>query len=156
MCFLVSAEATQGNTAKTRRNHTNRKYDRRPCFVCGQQAQKWRGESVAGPGGGLWTLPGSFSGQVASVVNDSPACPVSSGALPCTFLPRGQTIPSDRQWPLSPHPLQASQPLLYHLFPSCVCWDLRSGPLLASSTPASLASWLCEVCAHLAHPSLIP
>lgn len=49
---------------------------------------------------------------------------------------------------------QAS-PRLHHLFLSRLRWDLRSVPLVASSTPASLASWLHEVHAHLAHPSLL-
>ena len=62
------------------------------------------------PWGGLWTPPGNFSVQVASTVNGSPTCPASSGAPPCTFLHRGQAVPSDQQWHPNPPLLQASQP----------------------------------------------
>lgn len=99
------------------------------------------------PRGGLWTSPGSFSVQVASVVNDSPACPISSGALPCTFLPQSRAVPSDQQWPPKPHLLQASQPPAPSFISESPALDLRSVPLRASSTPASLASWL-RVCVH--------
>ena len=80
-------------------------------MLCVWTANSHVARGVGGwPWAGLWTLPGNFSVQVASVVNGSPTCPVSSGAPPYTFLHRGQAVPSDQQWHPNPHLLQASQP----------------------------------------------
>lgn len=119
----------------------------------------WTASSeVAGVRGWPWgrvvDIAGSFSGQVASVVNDSPTCPVSSGALPCTFLPWGQTVLqiSNGPWAL----ISPGKPAPAASFIS----ELR---VLGSSVRspawppprASLASWLCE-CVPTLRPSLIP
>ena len=69
---------------------------------------------------------------------------------PAPFYPRVGLSLQISNGPRSLISSRQASPLLHHLFPSRLRWDLRSVPLRASSTPASLASWL-----HLAHPALL-
>lgn len=93
---------------------------------------RWRQQLTAAP-------------PVLSPLELHPA-PFYTGASQSLQISNGtQTLISSRQ----------ASPLLHHLFPSRLLWDLWSLPLVASSTPASLASWLREVHAYLAHPSLL-
>ena len=146
--------------AKTRSNHTNGKYDRGPCFVCGQRTRKrLRESSVWGLWGGLWTLPADFSVQVTAWqpllcwVLWSSALRISTQVSGCHF--RFSTLhPTPHLLPGKPAP--GSHQRRRRWFPSHLRWNLGSLPLLASSTPVSLTSWRCVLRAHLAHLSLLP
>ena len=138
------------DTAKTRSNHTNSKYDRWPCFVCGQQAQKWLGESVAGPRAGCGHCLAVFLCRWHQRLTTAQPVLSPLERCPAPFYPRVGLSLQISNGPRSLISSRQASPLLHHLFPSRLRWDLRSVPLRASSTPASLASWL-----HLAHPPLL-
>ena len=135
------------DTAKTRSNHTNSKYDRRPCFVRGQQAQKWLGESVAALGVGCGHRLAVFLCRWHKWLTTAQPVPSPLECCPAPFYPRVGLSLQISNGPRSLISSRQASPLIHHLFPRRLRWDLWSVPLRASSTPASLASWL-HVCVH--------
>lgn len=145
------------DTAKTRSNHTNSKYDRRPCSVCGQQAQKWLGESVAALGAGCGHRLAVFLCRWHQWLTTAQPVPSPLERCPAPFYPRVGLSLQISNGPRSLISSRQASPLLHRLFPSRLRWIFGQFPC---GPPPPLPAWprgsacVCTPCPPISPHSL--